>query len=182
VRVRSGDIVWLRQVRPGDRPRLARAYDKLGERSRYRRFFTIVPELSEATLTGAADVDHTDHEALVAIPVLSAEIVGECRFVRLADHPDTAEVAVTVADGWQGRGLGSALLGRLSQRAREVGIQYFTAEILAENRAMLAVLPGLGRVETESHGPVVTARVELAEAPRRARARTPRRPGRGPHG
>jgi hypothetical protein len=76
---------------------------------------------------------------------------------------------VTVVDAWQGRGLGSALLIRLSERALELGIGYFTAEILAENRTMLALLPSLGRVETESLGPVVAARVELAEPPRQTR-------------
>jgi RimJ/RimL family protein N-acetyltransferase len=158
----------MRQVQPDDAPALVRAYANLGEQSRYRRFFTVMPELPEATLKAAVEVDHTDHEALVAVPLLSTEIVGECRFIRLPDQPDTAEVGVTVVDAWQGRGLGSALLARLSERALEAGIEYFTAEVLAENRTMLALLPSLGQVETESHGPVVSARVELAEAPRQA--------------
>jgi RimJ/RimL family protein N-acetyltransferase len=168
VTLRSGDIVRMRQVQPDDAPALVRAYANLGEQSRYRRFFTVMPELPEATLKAAVEVDHTDHEALVAVPLLSTEIVGECRFIRLPDQPDTAEVGVTVVDAWQGRGLGSALLARLSERALEAGIEYFTAEVLAENRTMLALLPSLGQVETESHGPVVSARVELAEAPRQA--------------
>jgi hypothetical protein len=125
-----------------------------------------MPELPEAMLQAATEVDHEDHEALVAIPLLSAEIVGECRFVRRPDDPGTADLGVTVVDAWQGRGLGSALLARLSERALEVGIEYFTAEILAENRTVLAHLPGLGRVETESLGPVVNARIEIAEPPR----------------
>jgi hypothetical protein len=75
---------------------------------------------------------------------------------------------VTVVDAWQGRGLGSALLARLSERALEAGVEYFTAEVLAENRTMLALLPSLGHVESESRGPVVTTRVELAEPPRQA--------------
>jgi GNAT superfamily N-acetyltransferase len=91
------------------------------------------------------------------------EIVGECRFIRLPDQPGTAEVGVTVVDAWQGRGLGSALLARLSECAAEAGIEYFTAEILAENRTMLTLLPALGQVQTESNGPVVSARVELGE-------------------
>jgi len=165
VRLRSGDVVRLRQVRPDDAPALARAYANLGEQSRYRRFFTVMPDLPEATLTAAAGVDHRDHEALVALPLLSSEIVGECRFVRYADRPDTADLAVTVIDAWQGRGLGSVLLSRLSERALEVGIAYFTAEVLAENQTMLALLPSLGRVETESRGPVVTARIEIGEPP-----------------
>jgi RimJ/RimL family protein N-acetyltransferase len=168
VRLRSGHVARLRQVRPDDAPALARAYARLGEQSRYRRFFTVMPELPEATLKGATEVDHENHEALVALPLLSPEIVGECRFVRLSDRPDTADLAVTVVDAWQGRGLGSALLGRLSERALEVGIEYFTAEVLAENRTMLGILPSLGRVETESRGSVVTARVEIAEPPQQA--------------
>ena len=143
----------MRQVRPGDVPALAQAYANLGEQSRYRRFFTVMPELSEATLEAAADVDHEDHEALVAVPLLSPEIVGECRFIRHADQPDSADLGVTVVDAWQGRGLGSALLARLSERALEAGIEYFTAEILAENRTVLSMLPSLGSIETESSAP-----------------------------
>ena len=162
VALRSGDVVRIRPVRPDDAPALARAYANLGEQSRYRRFFTVMPELPESTLKAAVDVDHVDHEALVAVPLLSAEIVGECRFIRLPDQPDTAEIGVAVVDAWQGRGLGSALLASLSERAAGAGIEYFTAEVLAENRTMLALLPGLGQVETQSRGPVVDARVELA--------------------
>jgi RimJ/RimL family protein N-acetyltransferase len=168
VTLRSGDVVRMRQVRPDDAPALARAYANLGEQSRYRRFFTVMPELPEAILKAAVEVDHTDHEALVAVPLLSTEIVGECRFIRLPHQPDTAEVGVTVVDAWQGRGLGSALLVRLSECALKAGIEYFTAEVLAENRTMLALLPSLGQVETELRGPVVTARVELAEPSRQA--------------
>ena len=166
VTLRSGDLVRIRPVRPDDGPALIRSYANLGEQSRYRRFFTVMPELPDATLKAAVDVDHVNHEALVALPVRSAEIIGECRFIRSPDQPDTAEIGVTVVDAWQGRGLGSALLARLSERAAEAGIDYFTAEVLAENRTMLALLPGLGQVETESFGPVVTNRVELAEPSR----------------
>jgi RimJ/RimL family protein N-acetyltransferase len=168
VTLRSGDVVRIRQIRPEDAPALARAYANLGEQSRYRRFFTVMPELPEATLKAAVEVDHVDHEALVAVPLLSTEIVGEGRFIRLPDQPGTAEVGVTVVDAWQGRGLGSMLLARLSERAFEAGIEYFTAEVLAENRSMLALLPGLGQVEAESRGPVVLARVELTGQPRPA--------------
>jgi RimJ/RimL family protein N-acetyltransferase len=168
VTLRSGDMVRIRPVRPDDGRALLRAYANLGDQSRYRRFFTVMPQLPAATLKAAVEVDHADHEALVAVPLLSAEIVGECRFIRLPDQPDTADIGVTVVDPWQGRGLGSALLARLSERAAAAGIEYFTAEVLAENRTMLGLLPSLGQVQTESHGPVVTARVKLPEPPRQA--------------
>jgi RimJ/RimL family protein N-acetyltransferase len=162
VRLRSGDLVRIRQVRPGDVPALTRAYTKLSEESRYLRFFTAMPELSESMLRAAAEVDE-NHEALVALPTMSGEIVGVCRYVRLPDRPDTADLAVTVADAWQGRGLGSAMLARLSALALETGIAYFEVEILAENRAVLAMLPKLGEVEAEESGSVVGARIEIAE-------------------
>jgi RimJ/RimL family protein N-acetyltransferase len=173
VTLRSGDVVRIRPVRPEDAQALVRAYANLSQQSRYRRFFTNMPELPEATLETAVEVDHVNHEALVAVPLLSAEIVGECRFIRVPDQPGTAEAGVTVVDAWQGRGLGPALLACLSERAVEAGIEYFTAEVLAENRTMLALLPHLGQVETESRGPVVTARVELGEPSRPARPAPP---------
>jgi hypothetical protein len=95
VRLRSGDVVRMRQVQPGDAPALARACANLGQQSRYRRFFTVMLELPEATVKAAVEVDHQDHEALVAVPLLSSEIVGECRFIRRADQPDSADAGVT---------------------------------------------------------------------------------------
>jgi hypothetical protein len=78
VRIRSGDVVRIRQVRPDDALALAHAYANLGEQSRYRRFFTAMPELPDHTLKAAVEVDHDNHEALVATPLLSVEILGEC--------------------------------------------------------------------------------------------------------
>jgi hypothetical protein len=72
VRIRSGDVVRIRQVRPDDAPALAHAYANLGEQSRYRRFFSAMPELPDHTLKAAVEVDHDNHEALVATPLLAA--------------------------------------------------------------------------------------------------------------
>jgi len=56
----------VRQVRPGNVSSLARAYASLGEQSRYRRFFTAMPELPESVLTELTETDHEDREVLVA--------------------------------------------------------------------------------------------------------------------
>jgi len=66
--------------------------------------------------------------------------------VRWPEAPDSAEVAVAVVDDWQGRGLGSALLEELTERAGEEGIERFTATVLAENRQVIELLRGLGGV------------------------------------
>jgi GNAT superfamily N-acetyltransferase len=91
-------------------------------------------------------VDHHDHEAIVALDDATGEGVGVARFVRLTDRHDTAEAAVTVVDDWQGRGVGTLLLDRLADRARSEGIARFWAVLLAENRDMLDLLERLGPV------------------------------------
>ena len=89
-------------------------------------------------------VDHHDHEAIVALDEESGEGIGVARYVRSSERPDVAEVAVTVVDGWQGRGLGTRLLEVASARAREEGIGSFTALMLATNQEMMSLLERLG--------------------------------------
>ena len=158
----------LRALRPDDGPGLAEAYEQLSETSRYRRFFTAKPHLSEQSLAFLTDVDHRDHEALVAVAPGSGQLVGVARFIRNPREPDQAEVAVTVIDSWQRRGLGTALLRELAQRAAEEGITHFTAEILAENQPMLTLAHRLGPAETTGHGSTVSARMDLTAAAEQA--------------
>src|SRR6202008_3621924 len=66
--------------------------------------------------------------------------VGIARYIRDADDPQAAEIAVTIVDEWQGRGLGTELLSRLSDLARQAGIRRFTALVSAENPASAGVL------------------------------------------
>jgi RimJ/RimL family protein N-acetyltransferase len=170
ITLRSGHRVLLRVLRPDDGPGLAEAYEQLSETSRYRRFFTAKPHLSEQSLAFLTDVDHHNHEALVAVAPGSGQLVGVARFIRNPREPDQAEVAVTVIDSWQRRGLGTALLRELAQRAAEEGIRHFTAEILAENRPMLTLAHRLGLAETTGHGSTVSARIDLTAAAEQAGA------------
>ena len=158
----------VRAVRPEDAPGFAEAFEQLSETSRYRRFFTVKPRLSEQSLAFFTDVDHHDHEALVAVAPGSRQLVGVARFIRNPEEPDQAEVAVTVIDAWQQRGVGTVLLRELAQRAAEEGIRHFTAEILAENRPMLNLARLLGPAETASRGTTVSARIDLPPATEQA--------------
>ena len=69
---------------------------------------------------------------------------GIARYIRDPDDPGAAEIAVTIADDWQGRGLGTELLARLSDRARQAGIGRFTATVAADNAAMTRLLWKMG--------------------------------------
>ena len=133
----------VRPISPEDRDALEQAFSRLSEQSRYQRFLTAVNELSESALRYLTEVDHHDHEALIGFDAESGDAVAVARFVRNADGV-SAEAAVTVIDEWQGRGAGTAITNLLAERAREEGIERFTALLLAGNDQMHDVLASLG--------------------------------------
>src|ERR1700722_13417626 len=106
ITLRDGARLTLRPITPEDKPLLVASFERLSEQSRYRRFFTTVNVISPAQLDYLVNVDHRDHEAIVAIDPSSGDALGVARYIRSEEDPECAEVAVTVADDWQGRGLG----------------------------------------------------------------------------
>jgi RimJ/RimL family protein N-acetyltransferase len=140
VALRDGSEVVIRQVRSSDAPLLADGFARLSPESRRLRFLRRKDELTPAELRYFTDVDHHDHEALGAVDHADGRGVGVARYVRDANDPHSAEIALTVVDDWQGRGLGTELLAQLSGRARAAGIRRFTALVSADNAAMTALL------------------------------------------
>lgn len=151
----------VRPIAPDDKDGLRAAWDRLSPESRYRRFFSPMPELGDAMLAFLTEVDHHHHEALIALDAGGEDIVGVARYVRSADDGEIAEVAITVVDAWQGRGLGTVLLGRLSNRARREGVRRFSAVAMADNPRAVRVIRGLGESESARDGAYVELRVEL---------------------
>ncbi len=137
------------------------------------------------------EIDHHDHEALVAVDEATGEGVGVARYVRDPQRGDVAEVAVTVIDDWQGRGLGTLLLEVISARAREKGITTFTALMLASNEEMMDLFRRLdpmrivdrggGRVEIELPIPEIGLAPALAKLLRIAARHDVAVPLAGPH-
>ena len=158
IALRDGSRVRIRRLRDSDSELLLRGFRRLSPESRYRRFLAPTPELSERTLRYLVEIDHRNHEALIAVDEECNEGVGVARYVRNPARPNAAEVAVTVVDDWQGRGLGTLLLEAITMRAREEGVDTFTALMLVDNSA--------------DDGPAPAAR-------RGARCRPCRRGGRG---
>ena len=72
----------VRALCPDDAPALAEGFEQLSEASRYRRFFTAKPHLSEQSLAFLTAIDHHDHEALVAVEPDSGQLLGVARFIR----------------------------------------------------------------------------------------------------
>jgi RimJ/RimL family protein N-acetyltransferase/nucleotide-binding universal stress UspA family protein len=163
--LRDGASVLIRPIEPEDRDLLQSGFERLSDRSRYMRFQAPQSSLSDEQLSYLTDVDHHDHEALVALDPGTGHAVGVARFVRVNDG--VAECAVTVADDWQGRGLGTELLDQLVDRAHEEGIERFTAIVLAENAEALRLLDRLGDTVRHSYGPQVELEIELPPPPER---------------
>jgi GNAT superfamily N-acetyltransferase len=144
--LRDGSRVRIRQERSSDGDLLRDGFAHLSPESRYRRFLAPTPALSASAVRQLTDVDHHDREAMIALDEHGAEPLGVARYVRDAERPETAEVAVNVVDDWQGRGLGTLLLDELSARARAEGIRTFTAWMLACNQEMMDLFQHLGPV------------------------------------
>jgi RimJ/RimL family protein N-acetyltransferase/nucleotide-binding universal stress UspA family protein len=157
--LRDGSAVEMRPVSAADRQLLQRGFERLSPESRYRRFFSPVSHLSERQLDYLTDVDHRDHEALVALAEETGEAVAVARYVRT--RPGVAEPAIVVADDWQGRGLASQLLDALADRAREEGVECFVAPVLAENRAAIALFERLGDATVRHDGIEVELTIPL---------------------
>lgn len=145
VELPDGAEVAVRPIRSDDRGQLLDGFDRLSPESRYRRFLSPATGLTAEQLAYLTDVDHHDHEALVAVDVVTGAGVGVARFIRSRDDPQIAEFAVAVIDAWHGRGVGTVLLALLIDRAREEGIERFLGTVLSRNRPMLELLNEFAR-------------------------------------
>lgn len=136
-RLPDGARVLIRPIRPDDKGMLADGLRRLSPQSAQRRFLSPKRSFSRTELRYLTEVDGLDHVALVAeYPSAPARrLIAVGRFVRLDDNPRAAEVAVTVADEWQRRGLGSVLGKHLAHAARNRDIRRFTATMSSDNVA-----------------------------------------------
>jgi GNAT superfamily N-acetyltransferase len=151
----DGTELLVRSIRDSDKGLLAAGFARLSPETRYRRFFRPLKRLSTKDLEYLTEVDHHDHEALVAIDARSQELVAVTRYVR-GREPELAEVSVVVGDPWQNRGVATLLLERLVERARAAGITHFVALVMHENAEALGLfdhrMPGHPRPRRSASG------------------------------
>jgi CRP-like cAMP-binding protein len=137
VPLRDGRPVRLRPVLPGDRQRAAASPEVFSPDTLYRRFLS-GRRLTDAVLRYLTEVDYVHHFVWMALA--DGVAIGDARLVRAAAEPASAEVAFTVGDAHQGRGLGTVLLGALAVAAQELDVERFTARVLSDNRPMRRIL------------------------------------------
>lgn len=155
IRARDGTPLLLRPVLPGDSARTVQGHVEFSGETLYRRFQTTRTP-SPALMHYLFEVDYVDHFVWV-VTELDGSFVADGRFVRDPENPTYAEIAFIVGDSYQGRGIGTYLVGAVSVIARLEGIEKFTARVLSENAPMRAILDRLGAYwERDDPGVVTT--------------------------
>ena len=125
---------------------LAKGLALLSDESRRRRFLGAKPRLTDAELRYLTEIDGETHFALVAVQADHLDrVVGVARYVRSATDPVIADAAIVVGDPWQRQGLGRRLAIMMADAARERGIERFSATMLSDNPAALALMGTLTR-------------------------------------
>ena len=154
-------IVRVRPLRPTDRATYERAFLDLSPRSRYLRFFAPIAKPSERLLDQMTQTDGDRHVAYLALTPDETTAVGVVRYVRTPDDPQTGEVAIAVADAWQGRGLGGQLLRQTIERARWAGLESLAATTLRENLGSARLLQATGFTLIGGDGPYTEHQMRL---------------------
>jgi protein lysine acetyltransferase len=161
VRVRNGQELLLRPVLPGDSERTLQGHVRFSSETLYRRFMSArVP--SPALMDYLAEVDYVDHFVWVMTDQAGCP-VADARFVRDDHDPAIAEIAFTVADAYQGRGIGSFLIAALSVAARVDGVEKFSGRMLADNVAMRTIMDHYGAFWQRDDVGVVTTVVDVPD-------------------
>lgn len=167
-RLRDGTLALVLPLMPQDREAVRAGFEELSPESREHRFLTSVPHLTEVMLDHLVDdVDGVDHVALALVVVGEDHTgvpAGVARMIRYPEAPTTADVAVTVHDRWQGRGVATALLTEL-MRQRPVGVTRIVTTVAGDNDASLKMLRRLGPTVEEPAGALIDVTVDLPDVP-----------------
>lgn len=138
--LRDGRTAHIRPMSGDDEDLLVSFYDRVSDESKYYRFFSPMPKLSERDIRRFTHVDHHNRVALVMI--LQGRMIAVGRYDVV--EPREAEVAFLVEDEHQGRGIAQLLLEHLAQAGRENGVERFTAEVLPDNSRMIQTFRDAG--------------------------------------
>ena len=161
-RMRDGTVLYLRPVLPGDNERTVNGPVEFSSETLYRRFQSV--RTPSKTLMGYLfEVDYLEHFVFVLTDGPDGPVVADARFVRGEADPAEAEIAFTVGDAYQGRGIGTFLMGAISVAAGYDGVQRFTARVLSDNQPMRAILDRFGATWHRDDLGVVTTEIDVPQ-------------------
>ena len=149
----------LRPLTRDDGDLIRAGLSMLSEKSRRQRFGTSVDHLSDAEIRYLTDIDQVKHVAWGA--TIDGLPAGLGRYIYVPDD-DCAEIAVTVVDAFQRRGLGTLLLRVLAASARLNGIDEFCFWIEPYNKDVLKMLEGV-EMRLDETGGLITGRIPVVD-------------------
>jgi len=170
-----GQAISIRPMRPEDLEIETEFVQSWSPETRYNRLFSAGSYTSPERLKQITRIDYARDMALIATVMLEDREVqiGVARYVRRKDDK-TCEFALSVADAWQHRGIGRALMLNLMDAAAAAGIETMVGDILSSNAPMLHFMRSLGfTVEASPEGPEirrVTKRLAPASVPNNQKA------------
>lgn len=162
IELTEGSVAVLSPLTPEDRELLEEGLDHLSIMSRFTRFGRGVSHLSNAELDYLTEIDQRSHVAWGAI--VGGEVAGVARYITI-DAMGCSEVAVTVVDEFQRRGLGSALIAALVATARADAVAEFCFEVVPGNAAMEHIIEGI-EVHLDDSGSLIEGRIRMSDLPR----------------
>jgi RimJ/RimL family protein N-acetyltransferase len=170
--LRDGSSVHVRPVRADDAPAVHAFFERLSPRSIALRFFSSFPDLDRA-VRWATEADQHRY-GLIATTSADGRVVAHAGWEREPDRPERAEVAFAIVDATQHNGLGTILLGQLTQAAARAGVAVLSAEVLPQNHRMLHVLRDSGfPLTTRTLPGVVLVELSTSRSPAKLELRTP---------
>lgn len=152
-----GQAISIRPMQPEDLEIETEFVQSWSPETRYNRLFSAGSYTSPERLKEITRIDYARDMALIATVMLEDREVqiGVARYVRRKDDR-TCEFALSVADAWQHRGIGRALMLNLMDAAAAAGIETMMGDILSSNAPMLHFMRSLGfEVETSPEGPEI---------------------------
>lgn len=162
---KGGTTIRFRAMKPSDEEMMRRFFYRCSREMIYYRFFYSIKTMDHDKMQTYVNVDYQKAFSIVGLHVEDGnqKIVAEARMIR-DERIYCGEVAFLIDENFQGMGIGTYMLGKLVDRARELGLKGLTAEVLSDNQPMIKVFEKAGiPVESKLDGGIYKIRLSFAE-------------------
>lgn len=163
--LKNGTSVYFRFLKTKDKEWIKAGYKGLSYRSQYFRFISPPRELSEKDLKYLTEIDYINHVAIIAVAIRDSHKIpiGVARYIKLSESPCSAEYAITIADSFQGMGIGTTFLKLLVDHAKGNNVCELIGYVLNENYAMLRILEHYNTSRLKEEGSMFKITIDLRE-------------------
>ena len=161
VQLEDGTLIQLRPIHPIDGDQAEAFKGKLSAKSVYNRFLGYIPKISDKLVDRLTNIDYSKEMAIVAEVhhQKEKEVIAVGRIV--GESSMSAEIAIIIADEWQGKGLGIILTDYLIEVARDMKFEKIYASVFSSNKKMLDILRHKGFVMTNIDYTSIYAELKL---------------------